>query len=123
MIHLDTSFLIHALRRGSREDARVREWLKANESLAMSTVAWTEFLCGPVDDVARATALVVVERQCPFTAEMANMAAMLFNGAGRRRGSMVDCMIAAAALAEGAAVATSNPGDFNRFASFGLSLA
>ena len=123
MIHLDTSFLIHALRRGSREDARVREWLMANESLAMSTVAWAEFLCGPVDDAVRAAALVVVERQCPFTAEMANMAAMLFNGAGRRRGSMVDCMIAAAALAEGAAVATSNPGDFNRFASFGLSLA
>ena len=46
-------------------------------------------------------ASVVVERQCPFTAEMASMTAMLFNGAGRRRGSMVDCMIAAAALAEG----------------------
>ena len=122
MIHLDTSFLIHALRRGSREDARVREWLMANESLAMSTVAWAEFLCGPVDDATRAAASVVVERQCPFTSEMAGMAAMLFNGAGRRRGSMVDCMIAAAALAEGAPVATSNPSDFNRFASFGLNL-
>lgn len=123
MIHLDTSFLIHALRRGSSEDARVRKWLTANESLAMSTVAWAEFLCGPVDDAARAAALVVVERQCPFTAEMASVAAMLFNGAGRRRGSMVDCMIAAAALADDAAVATSNPDDFNRFSSFGLSLA
>ncbi len=47
---------------------------------------------------------------------------MLVNGAERRQGSMVDCMIAAAALAEGAAVATSNPGDFSRFASFGQCL-
>ena len=123
MIHLDTSFLIHALRRGSREDAHIRGWLMANESLAMSTVAWAEFLCGPVDDTARAAASVVVERRSPFTGEMAGMAAMLFDGAGRRRGSMIDCMIAAAALAEGAAVATSNPGDFNRFAPFGLNLA
>lgn len=123
MIHLDTSFLIHALRRGSREDARVRGWLMASESLTMSTVAWAEFLCGPVDDAARAAASVVVERQCPFTEEMAGIAAMLFNGAGRRRGSMIDCMIAAAALAEDAAVATSNPGDFNRFAALGLRVA
>ncbi len=123
MIHLDTSFLIHALRRGSREDAQVRGWLTTSESLAMSTVAWAEFLCGPVDDAARTVASVVVERQCPFTGEMAGIAAILFNGAGRRRGSMIDCMIAAAALAEGAAVATSNPDDFNRFASFGLNLA
>ena len=47
---------------------------------------------------------------------------MLVNGAEHGQGSMVDCMMAAAALAEGAAVATSNPGDFNRFASFGPSL-
>ena len=48
---------------------------------------------------------------------------MLVDGAERRQGSMVDCMIAAAALADDAAVATSNPGDFNRFSSFGLNLA
>ncbi|MDE0048068.1 MAG: type II toxin-antitoxin system VapC family toxin [bacterium] len=123
MIHLDTSFLIHALRRGSPEDVQVRGWLMASEALSISTVAWAEFLCGPVDDAARAAASVVVERQCSFTGEMASIAAMLFNGAGRRRGSMIDCMIAAAALAEGAAVATSNPDDFNRFAPFGLNLA
>ena len=51
------------------------------------------------------------------------MAARLFNGSGRRRGTMIDCMIAATALAEEAAVATSNPGDFSRFEAFGLALA
>ena len=36
---------------------------------------------------------------------------------------MIDCMIAATALAEGAAVATGNPDDFCRFEAFGLALA
>jgi len=123
MIHLDTSFLIGALTRGSREDTRLREWIAANEPLGMSTVAWAEFLCGPVDETALSVALVVVGRQSRFTEEMATIAARLFNGSGRRRGTMVDCMIAATALAEEAAVATSNPDDFMRFEAFGLALA
>ena len=123
MIHLDTSFLIGALTPGSREDARLREWIGANEPLGMSTVAWAEFLCGPVDETALSVASVVVGRQSRFTEEMAAIAARLFNGSGRRRGTMVDCMIAATALAEEAAVATSNPDDFRRFEAFGLALA
>ena len=123
MIHLDTSFLIGALARGSREDARLREWMRANEPLGMSTIAWAEFLCGPVDETALSIASTVVGRHTLFTEEMASIAARLFNGSGRRRGTMVDCMIAATALAEQAAVATSNPDDFSRFEGFGLSLA
>lgn len=123
MIHLDTSFLIGALTPGSREDARLREWIGANEPLGMSTVAWAEFLCGPVDEAALSVASVVVGRQSRFTEETAAIAARLFNGSGRRRGTMVDCMIAATALAEEAAVATSNPDDFRRFEAFGLALA
>ena len=123
MIHLDTSFLIGALAPGSREDARLREWIGANEPLSMSTVAWAEFLCGPIDETALSVVSVVVGRQSRFTEEMAAIAARLFNSTGRRRGTMVDCMIAATALAEEAAVATSNPDDFRRFEAFGLALA
>ena len=123
MIHLDASFLIRALVPGSQEDARLREWIGANEPLGMSTVAWAEFLCGPVDEAALSVAAVVVGRQSRFTEEMAAIAARLFNGSGRRRGTMVDCMIAATALAEEAAVATGNPDDFRRFEAFGLALA
>ena len=123
MIHLDTSFLIGALDPGSQEDSRLRGWIGANEPLGISTVAWAEFLCGPVDDAALSVASVVVGRQSPFTDEMAVIAARLFNGSGRRKGTMVDCMIAATALAEEAAVATSNPDDFSRFEAFGLALA
>ena len=123
MIHLDTSFLIDALASDSQEDARLREWIGANQPLGMSTVAWAEFLCGPVDEAALSVASVVVGRQSRFTEEMAVIAARLFNGSGRRRGTMVDCMIAATALAEQAAIATSNPDDFRRFEGFGLTLA
>ena len=123
MIHLDTSFLIRALVRGSPEDARLREWIRANEPLGMSAIAWAEFLCGPVDETVLSLASAVVARRFQFTEEMATMAARLFNGSGRRRGTMIDCMIAATALVEEAAVATSNPGDFSRFEAFGLALA
>ena len=123
MIHLDTSFLIRALAPGSQEDAQLREWIGANEPLGMSTVAWAEFLCGPINDAALSVASMVVGRQSPFTEETAFIAARLFNGSGRRRGTMIDCMIAATALAEEAAVATSNPDDFSRFEAFGLALA
>ena len=123
MIHLDTSFLIRALARGSREDARLREWIRDSEPLGMSTVAWAEFLCGPVDEEALSVASTLIGRHSLFTEEMASVAARLFNGSGRRRGTIVDCMIAATALAEQAAVATSNPDDFSRFEEFGLVLA
>ena len=123
MIHLDTGFLIRALVRGSPEDARLRAWIRANEPLGMSAIAWAEFLCGPVDETVLSLASAVVARRFQFTEEMATMAARLFNGSGRRRGTMIDCMIAATALAEEAAVATSNPGDFSRFEAFGLALA
>ena len=48
MIHLDTSFLIRALDPGSPEDRKLRGWIGEDEVLGMSTVAWTELLCGPL---------------------------------------------------------------------------
>ena len=123
MIHLDTSFLIRALAGGSREDSRLREWIRTDEPLGMSAIAWTEFLCGPVDEIGLSLASAVIGRHSPFTGEMAVTAARLFNGSGRRRGTMIDCMIAATALVEEVAVATSNPDDFSRFEAFGLALA
>lgn len=44
MIHLD--FLVRSLGRDSPEDRRLRAWLGAGEPLAMSAIAWAEFLCG-----------------------------------------------------------------------------
>jgi predicted nucleic acid-binding protein len=120
MVHLDTSFLIRALVRGSREDALLREWLDDGEDLRMSAIAWTEFLCGPIAIIDHELASRVVSARVVFTEDQATVAARLFNESGRRRGSMVDCMIAAAALAERAPIVTANPDDFGRFTAAGL---
>lgn len=123
MIHLDTSFLIRALVRDSSEDARLRAWIRAREPLGMSAIAWAEFLCGPIDATAISLTSAVVGHRSHFTDEMAAIAARLFNDSGRRRGTMIDCMIAATAVVEDAAVATGNIADFRRFEAFGLVLA
>ncbi|MGH7720420.1 MAG: type II toxin-antitoxin system VapC family toxin [Gemmatimonadaceae bacterium] len=122
MIHLDTSFLIRSLARGTQEDAALRQWLRAGESLAIDAIAWTEFLCGPLSSDAIAVAGQLLGEPVPFGASESEVAARLFNESGRRRGTLVDCMIAAGAIQRGAALATSNDADFRRLAPFGLEL-
>ncbi len=122
MIHLDTSFLIRALLSSSRESDRLREWLTAGESLGISSIAWAEFLCGPLGAREIDLASQVVHDPVPFAAEDARRAAELFNSSGRRRGTLVDCMIAATALRAKVALASSNPRDFRPLEAFGLEL-
>jgi len=123
VIHLDTSFMIRALVRGTREDATLRGWLNQGEQLAICTIAWTEFLCGPVTAEQVDMAMLVVTNRLPFDEPQARIAADLFNLTGRRRGSLVDCMIAAVAIDAGAPIATSNFDDFERYTAKGLVLA
>lgn len=123
MIHLDTSFLVRALVAGSPEDARLRAWLSAGEALGMSAVAWTEFLCGPVEVADLELVDRVVPDRVAFGEGEATLAARLFNDSGRRRGALADCMIAASAIRAGAPLATKNPKDFRRFEMAGLALA
>lgn len=123
MTHLDTSFLIRVLVRDSPQDVALREWLRVGERVAISVIAWTEFLCGPVRTHEVDLAARVVAERVPFTEENAALAARLFNESGRRRGSLMDCMIAATALGGGALIATNNASDFRRFEGAGLRLA
>jgi predicted nucleic acid-binding protein len=122
-IHLDTSFLIRALIPGSEPDQALRGWLQVGRLVSMSSVAWTELLCGPLDAEERRLAEQIVERRIPFDERDAESAAELFNATGRRRGSLIDCMIAAAAQRRGALLATLNPDHFRRFEDSGLRLA
>jgi predicted nucleic acid-binding protein len=122
VIHLDTGFLIGALRRGSPEDRRLRDWLTRGEAVGISAVSWTEFLCGPVDSKDVELAARVVDEPVPLVAVDAVSAAKLFNLAGRRRGSLNDCMIAATALRVRASLASSDLADFRRFEPAGLRL-
>lgn len=122
MIFLDTSFLIRGLVRDSAEDRALRKWLRRSEVLGMSAVAWTELLCGPIDETQREFAAGVVSLRVALTEEDAVLAARLFNETGRRRGSLIDCMIAATALRAREPLATSNAADFRRFATYGLAV-
>lgn len=122
MIHFDTSYLIRALITDSPEDSQLRLWVATDEQLAISTIAWTEFLCGPISaEHVELTALVLPGR-VPFSEDDARLSAELFNGTGRRRGSLPDCMIAASAIRCKAALATLNQTDFRRFEKYGLML-
>ena len=60
----------------------------------MSAVAWAELLCGPLARSEMEWAAEIVGQRQDFTAEHAALAARLFNESGRRRGSLIDCMIA-----------------------------
>jgi predicted nucleic acid-binding protein len=46
----------------------------------------------------------------------------LFNLSGRRRGTFIDCMIAAVALGANASLATTNSDDFRRLEPAGLQI-
>jgi len=123
MIHLDTSFLIRATRGDLDVAIRLENFRSRGERIAVSSVAWAEFLCGPLTHHEMALALQMVGQPLDFTPEHAAFAARLFNASGRRRRTMVDCMIGAVAILEGAPLATANYDDFTRFVRLGLRLA
>jgi predicted nucleic acid-binding protein len=124
MILLDTNYLIRALVPDSVESERIVDWFQAGENLCTSSIAWYEFLCGPVDDEGvLVVQSLLQERILPYTTEQAAESARLFNVTGRKRHLRVDAMIAAAAIVTGAELAISNTGHFEEFRKFGLKLA
>ena len=123
MIHFDTNFLIQALVAGSAAHEKFRGWTQAPETCNASSIAWAEFLCGPLDTPAEAIARQIFPNPEPFLPADAVLAAHLFNQTGRRSRSLADCMIAAVAIRCGAKLATSNTADFQPFLPHGLILA
>lgn len=123
MIHLDTNLLIDLVTIGSPHIAVVREWLQKGEELAVSAIAWSEFLNGPhTKQQKNAVNAVVGGRILDFTAKEAEQASKLFHYTGRKRGSHSDCMIAACSMTHGVRIATRNIQDFEKFVPHGLLL-
>ncbi len=98
-------------------------WLEERRLLAMSSLAWGEFLCGAAGEGPGNIERLFAPHVLPLRLEEAVESARLFNLAGRRRNSFADCVIAATALLAGAELATANRADFQRFAAAGLTLA
>ena len=123
MIHCDTNFLIETLIASSAADEKFRGWTRAQEVCNASSIAWAEFLCGPLDATAEAIARQIFPHPEPFLPSDAVLAARLFNQTGRRSRTLADCMIAAVAIRCGAKMATNNITDFQPFLPYGLILA
>jgi predicted nucleic acid-binding protein len=123
MIHFDTNFLIQTVVAGSAAHEKFRGWTQAREDCNASSIAWAEFLCGPLDAPAEAIARQIFPHPEPFLPADAVLAARLFNQTGRRSRSLADCMIAAVAIRCGAKLATGNTSDFQPFLPHGLILA
>jgi predicted nucleic acid-binding protein len=122
-IHFDTNFLIQATVAGSLAHKQVQFWAEKQEIFGVSSIAWAEFLCGPLDAVAGTLARQIFSEPEPFMTVDATLAAGLFNQTGRRSRSLADCMIAAVAIRCGAKLATNNTTDFQPFILHGLVLA
>ncbi len=122
MILLDTNYLIRGLIAGSREAEDLVAWARAGERMAVSSVVWYEFLCGPVTRAQQAVMQSFIHEILPFGDVQAQEAARLFNAVGRQRALRVDAMIAASALIAHARLATSNQTDFAPFVAEGLEL-
>jgi predicted nucleic acid-binding protein len=121
MIQLDTNLLIDLSTVGHPTARLVRKWLLAGEELAVSAVAWSEYLNGPHTKQQKDSVHAVISgRVLDFSAKMAEQASRLFHYTGRKRGSHSDCMIAACAMVHSCRVASRNIDDFKHFVPFGL---
>jgi len=122
VIHCDTSFLIRAAVPRTSQSVALRQWVKERRSLAVSAIAWGEYLCGPVSDAERRAYEELLGAPIAFVPAASEVAAHLFNVSGRRRGTFTDCLIAASAIVEGAEFVTVNTAHFVRMVPVGLRL-
>ena len=122
MIHLDSNVLV-ALPDLTESNHRLIQRIKNGESVAASSLTWFEFCCGPVSEKHLHFVRTALGDQIVNLNEtIAERAALLFNGCGRRRSLRTDCLIAATALIADAELATFNADDFGPFAVYGLKL-
>ncbi len=121
MIHLDANFLVGVIQ-SEQPLKQVQEWSESGQYINMSSIAWAEFLSGPVTEAETMEARSLIDSIDAFGERDAYVAADLFNQTGRRSRSLPDCMIAAVSIRCGAALATINSRDFRRFEPFGLKL-
>lgn len=122
MICLDTNYLIRGIAEGTPEAQQLIAWVRSGETLITPTLAWLEFLCGPVTPAQISTLRAFLAEIVAFEEAQAAEAARLFNAVNRPRRLRVDAMIAATATTARARLATNNRTDFTLFTPHGLEL-
>jgi predicted nucleic acid-binding protein len=123
MIHLDTNYLIALTTLSTPQGKQVQRWIEEGERLGVSAIVWTEFRSGSIGANQIRLLDAIIQRIIPFGQTEADLAAMLYNFAGRKREKRLDCMIAATAITGRASLATLNQKDFATFKLRGLVLA
>ena len=122
MIHLDTNVLI-ALPVLARQRHALTQRTSRGEAVQTSSLAWFEYVCGPVDDAEQQLVRAAISGHIVAVDDViAERAAALFNLAGRKRSLRTDSLIAATAMQAGAELATYNAQDFTAFTEHGLTL-
>lgn len=122
MLHFDTNALI-ALPYWARNGNAVIQRVLDGEPVAVSAMVWYEFLIGPVEYAEVELARAFVQGRIIAAEEAdAELAAALFNVAGRQRNLKTDALIAAIAMRADAVLVTLNTPDFQPFAGHGLRL-
>lgn len=122
-VHFDTNQLIQIGLTTSLTGEIVLPWLREGNIAAASMITWSEFCNGPLTPIRKiAINSILGGNILDFTKPMAELASLLFNATGRRRGSHSDCMIAATAIISDAPLSTLNFKDFERFVPHGLRL-
>ncbi len=119
-VALDANFVVAALIQGTAASRQIEAWVRSGWQMQISAVAWSEYMCGPVEPHLVPIARRLVGIIDVFTAEDAELAGKLFNDTGRR--SHADCMVAAHAIRRDAVLATADAPDFRVFRKFGLRL-
>jgi len=122
MIHLDTNILI-ALPLLARQRHPLAQRIHKGEAVAVSSLAWFEYVCGPVPEAEQQLVRAAIGAQILAIDEtVAERAAALFNAAGRKRNLRSDSLIAATAILANAELASFNAADFEPFTAHGLKL-
>ncbi|MDB2310937.1 PIN domain-containing protein [Opitutales bacterium] len=120
---LDTNALIALSDPHHKMFQAIEASLRRGARASTCSVAWHEYVGGPLLDKDQARALRVIEsRMIALERRNAEMATELYNATGRRRGSTADCLIASVAIDTKAELMTLNTSDFKLFVPCGLLL-
>ena len=113
-VHIDTSALIDALTGPRRSLETLIRLTDEGHRLAISSIVLYEWLRGPRTkaDLDAQEAILPSENVVAFGAPESALAAKLYKQLPRPRGREIDLAIAASAIANGAAILTLNPEDF-----------